>query len=646
VTDRLALLPAFLAVGFFVGLAPLLPRRWVWARILVALAALLTGVRYLVWRWEETVWPADLASAEGAWYLVVYAVEALSFSSAAIFYVTLTRISDRSAEASRHEDRLRQLPLGRLPSVDVLIPTYNEGLDVLERTIVGALGLDYPNFAVWVLDDGKRDWLRDYCAVRGIRYVRRPNNAHAKAGNLNHGLSVSSSELFAVFDADFVAHRDFLYRTIGFFEDPRVAIVQTPQHFFNRDPFQLNLGVAGSWVDDQRQWYADTMASRDAWECAFCCGSCSVARRDVVMAAGGYPTASVTEDILLTLVLLRRGYLTRYLNERLSLGLAPESLKGYVVQRRRWCRGHVQALFLKSGPLGPGLTLLQRLIFFPFDWLVILPGRLVLLLIPLVYMWTGAAPFLIVKAEELLIYQAPFLVALGCLPRWFTPTTALPFVSAAQGLFASFRIMPTVLASLVRPFGVPFKVTPKGSANAAAGDRAVLKIVGVLSALTVIGLAFNRLELARQGDGPMFVLIAGWALLNLVVLAMVALIANDHSRPRIEERFPVDEAAGLVVHGVHWPCSVIDLSTSGALLAKAPSVEAGTALSLRLPGVGAMTAKVVRVVDARVAVRFDEMAAEVRHRLIRYLFTHGRSNEVEAHKGWRVVGDLLRRALA
>ena len=85
--------------------------------------------------------------------------------------------------------------------------------------------------------------LPNSAAEKGVHYVRRPDRLHAKAGNLNHGLSVTRGELFAVFDADFAASRNFLYRTVGFFDDPRIGIVQTPQHFFNPDPIQLNLGL-------------------------------------------------------------------------------------------------------------------------------------------------------------------------------------------------------------------------------------------------------------------------------------------------------------------------------------------------------------------------------------------------------------------
>jgi cellulose synthase (UDP-forming) len=138
-------------------------------------------------------------------------------------------------EADRHEARLRAMPPETLPAVDVLIPTYNEPLDVIEKTIVGALSIDYPNFAVWVLDDGRRSWLKAFCVEKGVGYITAPDNKHAKAGNINHALTKTSAEYFAIFDADFVPQRNFLMRTLGFFQD---SILESSR---SRMPFTITI---------------------------------------------------------------------------------------------------------------------------------------------------------------------------------------------------------------------------------------------------------------------------------------------------------------------------------------------------------------------------------------------------------------------
>lgn len=203
------------------------------------------ALRYMVWRLTETVLPYPNDGANFYWVWFVFAVELLAFSEVVLFLILMSRSVDRSAEVDQLARRFFARPESALPSVDIFIPTYNEPLDVLERTIVGALALDYPKdkLAVYVLDDGRRDWLKTFCEGRGAVHVTRSDNAHAKAGNMNNGLRVSSGDFVAVFDADFVPYRHFLKRTLPFFQDETIGIVQTPQHFFNVDPVQSNLGL-------------------------------------------------------------------------------------------------------------------------------------------------------------------------------------------------------------------------------------------------------------------------------------------------------------------------------------------------------------------------------------------------------------------
>jgi cellulose synthase (UDP-forming) len=645
-TELVSLAPSVAVLGFFLAVVPALPRHKTWARTLVIGVGLAVCFRYLVWRLLATVCPADLISVEGAWILFLFGFELLAFANQLILFVILTRATDRTPEADRYEAELRRTPAEQLPSVDVFVCTYNEGLDVVERTIVAALAIDYPKFTVWVLDDGKRDWLRDFCAAKGARYLRRPDNRHAKAGNINHALSVTRGDLFAVLDADFAPLRSFLYRTVGFFRDRSVGIVQTPQHFFNPDPTQLNLGLTRLWPDDQRLFFDVILPARDAWDVAWCCGSCSVQRRSAILSVGGVPTDSITEDLLSTLVLLRRGYVTRYLNERLSMGLCPENLDGFFKQRERWCRGNLQTLFLKAGPLGPGLSLRQRLLFLSLDWVVHYTIRLLTILVPIVFLWTGVGPFVIPSLLELFSYQLPVLLALFGVMRWFAPNGFLPILSSAATLFGSFRIVPAGLATLIKPFGTPFKVTPKGSGiTFSFGDPAVLAGTCVLILLTVGGMIKNRIAPSGADHSAAVMFVAeAWALVNVVLLAVAALIALESPRPRKEERFPLDEPAEYRLGGAprRCPCRVVDLSVSGALLAEAGPAPVGTPLELTLPGVGALPARVVRGTAGGLGVCFEDLAGRCRDALIHYIYSSGRSNAVETVHAGAVLRGLLR----
>ena len=394
------MLPSFLIpLALVVAAALILPRSWMagakvkpWLLQLVICGIALVALRYLSWRVHDTLPMEGIASPEAVFAWSILAIEILVWIDTAILFLMVSRPRDNSKAADHGEARLRATGAKDLPSVDVFIATYNEDFDVLEKTIVGAQALDWPKdrLRICVLDDGKRDWLKKHCDARGIDYFTRDSNAHAKAGNINAAIARTDGEFFLVLDADFIPQENFLYRAMGLFEDPKVAIVQIPHSFYNPDPMQANLRLRKVLPDDQRLFFGTIMAGRDGWDAAFCCGSNSITRRSAMEEIGNkLPTGLITEDMLLTLALLRKGYVTRYLNERLAIGLAPESLSAMYVQRARWARGAVQILFLREGPFGPGLKLHERLMFIPLHWLAQPLVVLATLLTPAICLWTS-----------------------------------------------------------------------------------------------------------------------------------------------------------------------------------------------------------------------------------------------------------------
>jgi cellulose synthase (UDP-forming) len=633
-------------LGFFLAIVPALPKQRTWARSLVILLVLVLWARYLLWRATATA-PQELASGVGLYFLATLVVEILIFMSVVLFFVTISRFADRSLDADRYETRLRSLPPERLPTVDVFLPTYNEGPEIVGRGIVAAKALDYPRFQVWVLDDGRRDWLRDLCAAKGVGYIRRPDNQHAKAGNINHALTVTKGELFVVFDADFTPFRNFLYRTVGFFfADSRIAIVQTPQNFFNPDVFQINMDLSDVMQDNEREWYDEILASRDAWDCAFCCGTGAIFRRDAILKIGGMATESITEDMLTTLKLFRHGYITRYLKERLSLGMIPEDTKSLLIQRRRWARGHIQILYLMIKRFRAGLTLRQWLFFVPFHYLLDFPTRLLFVVLPLIFLWTGISHLYVPSTAELLAYQGPVMIAAICLGRWLIPNARVPLLSAATSSYLSARIYPTVVKSLIKPFGVPFRVTPKGKANLnESGDPAVVCWVSLLIVLTVSAIVVGCRSPEKFYSVPGLLFAAFWALSNLLVLILVLLSVLQRPRMRGEERFPVNRPGTLTVRGNMRSCSVIDLSLTGVLIDAAEDVELGESVSISLNGAGTFSGMVVRKMKDKAGIRFADIAETDRDQLIIYLYTSGFTNEVQNTKPFTVLWRLVKKSV-
>ena len=623
--------PLTFVFGAIYLLSPMLRLSRPWARMLVFGIVWLVIVRYLNWRLFTTVMPASGEWHEVGWVWFCFGVEMLALFDALILYLAFLRTSDRSGEADIHEARLRLLPHDQVPSVDIYIPTYNETLDVLEKTITGALCLDYPNFAIWVLDDGRRPWLKVFCEAQGVGYLTRPDNAHAKAGNINHALTRTNADFVAIFDADFIPQRNFLIRTMGFFVDPKVGIVQVPHAFYNYDPTQSSLALQKALPDDQRFFFEAVMPSRDGWDAAFCCGSNSVTRREALRSVGdALPTESITEDMLLSIALLRNGYITRYLCERLAFGLAPEGLKAFFVQRKRWARGAMQILYLAAGPLGRNLTLMQRLLFLPTHWLSQGLMLLLTLVAPLIFLWTGTLPLVNVTPEAVLYYLLPMIVAVAGGIWAFAPKHYFPFAAQVHGTFQSFKILPTVLMTIARPFGHVFKVTPKGaSAKAADYDRPIFWTALTMMMLTILGLVINsQSEWRIIGEAGLLPVVACWAVINIVVLFLVCMMSLQAPARRGEERFKLDEPIWIfAANGALSTGRIKDISLTGiAIVAdenRALATNAGELARVFIVEVGFVAATVVRQTGRFLAVHFDLPPCVERDLLVRKLFTAG-----------------------
>lgn len=644
------LAPTIFVVGAVYLLGSTLPIARGWARLSVFAAVWLVVGWYLHWRLFVTMLPADGAWYEVGWLWLCFSIELLAIFDQLILYITFLRTTDRSAEADRHEARIRALPADQLPSVDVYIATYNEPLEVLEKTITGALCLDYPNVSIWVLDDGRRPRLKAFCEAKGVGYLNRPDNAHAKAGNINHALTRTNAEFVAVFDADFVPQRNFLMRTIGFFRDPEIGIMQIPHAFYNPDPMQTNLALRKSLPDEQRFFFDVIMPSRDAWNAAFCCGSNSVTRRAALRAIGdALPTQSITEDMLLSITMLRKGYVTRYLCERLAFGLTPETVDAFFVQRERWARGAIQILFLAGGPLGRGLTFMQRLLFLPTHWLSLGLRSMMTIVAPIVFLWTGVSPVFDVGPADVLYYFVPMVLALAGGVWAYAPGRHFPLASQVQGTFLSFRILPVVLATLVKPFGHPFKVTPKGGTSQSSNySRGIFWTAGSLMGLTIFGIIINTIPEWRIIENAEVLPVAAfWSVINALVLFLVCMLSLQSPMRRGEIRLEIDEPIWIVgPSGTISAGRVKDISLSGTGLEadvdRALSARVGDPVRVFITEVGFVAGTVVRQLGQFLGVQFDLPASVERDLMIRKLFTTGRDTTHVSTSAWLATSAMLK----
>ncbi|WP_267222697.1 glycosyltransferase [Dyella silvae] len=600
-------------------------------------------LRYALWRTSNTL-PDATHGFASVWAYVFYAFEMISITYTLVAIVVMVRRRDNRPQADAGEARLRAAG-NRVPAVDVFIATYNEDWQILEKTIVAAKAIDYPHVHVWVLDDTRRDWLRDQCEKLGVNYARRPDNSHAKAGNLNNGLKLSSartnSPYILVLDADFAPQKNILYRVLGLFADPNVALVQTPQFYYNADPIQHNLGTTDSWVDEQRVFFDVFQPSRDAWDSAFCVGTSFVVSRKAITSAGGFPTDSVCEDIHTTYLLRRNGYITRWLNERLSVGLSAEGLIEYINQRGRWCLGTMQVALLRDGPLrGPGYTLMDRLHYFHgmLHWLG-KPFLLMMLIAPVLYWYFGIAAFY-TTPEQFLFYGLPALLASWFYGPWITERKTLPIFTEVTQLVAAYAVTMTIISACFRPFGRPFKVTAKGL------DRSKIvvhwKLAGFFIALMLClqAGAVNTVMHADMSAGTVFNL--GWTLIALVLNLAAILACVDLPRLRGEERFPFQGVARWRLGAHEETTAFIDISLSGAALRRSPAMPSpGERLSVLIPDVGWVPSRVARHSKRRLCLQF-ELNETLRHRLIERLFGHAPHNIATTARPLRAFLSLAR----
>ena len=459
----------------------------------------------------------------------------------------------------------------------------------------------------------------------------RPDNLHAKAGNVNAAIPRTSCEFFAIFDSDFIPQRNIFYRMVGFFEDPRIGIVQAPHNFFNHDPMQANLALRRTLPGDQRLFFDEIMPGRDGWDCAFCCGSNSITRRRAIEAVGNaLPTVSITEDMLLTMALLRKGYVTRYLNERLAIGLAPESLEALFVQRARWAQGALQILYPKEGPFGPGLGLVARLMFLPTFWLSQALTQVAGLSAPCIYLLTGLLPLVNVTPEAVIYYQLPFILGAISVLRFFTPEQFFPLPSVVLGVLQSFRFLPMLIGTLIRPHGHVFKVTPKGKdATGTSFDLFTVVLAGSLLAATAPGFILNSdLDTRIVEDVELMPVVALWCTFNAIVLMIVLVTAFSTPSKRAEERFTLDEPVLLRGAGGGLTGRIRDISLSGLAvrLDSAAALAPGDWLAIVIAEAGEIPARVVRVAGRDLSLVFHLPPSATRDRLIRKIFTGGYDN--------------------
>ena len=520
------------------------------------------------------------------------------------------------------------------PSVDVFIPTYNEPLEVVKQTVFSAMQMDWPEdrLHVYVLDDGRREEFRDFCEELGVGYLTRDNNAHAKAGNINAALAVTGSDYVTIFDCDHIPTRSFLQICMGWFiRDPKLAMLQTPHHFFSPDPFEKNLDTFHAMPNEGELFYGIVQDGNDLWNAAFFCGSCAVIKRAPLLEIGGVAVETVTEDAHTALKLSRHGYNTAYLALPQAAGLATESLSAHVGQRIRWARGMAQICRVDNPLFGPGLKLGQRLCYFNamLHFFYGLP-RLVFLTAPLAYLFFSAHVFQ-ATAAMITAYALPHLMHASITNSRIQGRFRYSFWNEVYESVLAWYIMRPVLVAFVNPKLGKFNVTAKGGViEQSYFDWSIARPYLILLLLNLLGFVVGIWRMVAVGPSSevftTLVINMVWTAYNIILTSASLAVASEtrqvRSTPRVTAALP---AALRFADGKTLVCETDDFSQSGVGL-RVPNelqLETGSEVHVSLfrsDEEGTFPAQVTFSGGGRLGLRFEGLSLRQQADIARLTF--------------------------
>ncbi len=556
-----------------------------WRVLFLCLGAYLTA-RYFFWRTFSTLGYHDIASYIGTWLLYLAEGFGIILFMLGIF-VNIRPV--KRAFAPLPDDPQQY------PSVDVLVPSYNETPEMLEVTLSAAVQIRYPKqkLRVYLLDDGgtvakrndpsaevaaeallRHQTLRDLCERIGAHYLTRESNEHAKAGNINAALKLVHGDLILMLDADHVPTLDILEKTVGLFvRDEKLFLVQTPHFFISPDPIEKNLQVFDRMPSENEMFYSVIQHGLDFWNAAFFCGSAGILRRRHLDEIGGMSGASITEDAETSLQLHRHGYNSAYINHPMISGLQPATYTDFVVQRLRWTQGMVQIFMLNNPLTTSGLKFWQRLGYLSssFFWFFGY-ARVIFLVAPAAYLLLSLRVY-DANLREVLVYAVPHLIGGLLVNDYLFGRVRWAFISELYEIMLSLFSLPIIIRVLMNPHEPKFIVTPKGEQIDQDFISKLATPFYVIYAVTLVACAmgvYRFFEFPFERD-TIYVTMA-WELLNLVVLNAALGALYEQKQRRVTPRMPADIDAQLLFEGHPLlQCNINDLSGNGALLAVSQS---------------------------------------------------------------------------
>ena len=509
---------------------------------------------------------------------------------------------------------LEDFDSGKIPYVDILICTYNEPLNLLEKTITACTNLKYPDgkFKIHVCDDGRRSELKDLCKFYNVNYITRDDNEGAKAGNINNALKYLKGDLFAVLDADMIPKKEFLLKTVGYFSNENMAFVQTPQAYYNQDMYQYNLSK--NIPNEQDFFMRDVQEARAARNAVLHVGTNALFRRNFVDEIGGYPTCSITEDMAVGMLLQAKGYDSVLVNEPLVLGLSATTFTELVKQRDRWCRGNIQVLRHFNPLFTKGLTFGQKIAYFDGGvyWFSNLQ-KLIYIVCPIIFLITSK-PIIEAPINSLLNVFIPF--ALGQILIFNTLSSGdrklrwSHFYETAMAPHISLSILKELLCLKTK-----FNVTSKEIRNDRIQFQLAVAIphIFIITISVIAWIVSALLILNNKMHIEAYLINMSWSIYNFIGSAISIRAACQKPIYRSSERIVVNENINVECNykNKKFNAKVLDISGQGIGLKinNKSDFKVGDEIILKLQNT-LFTCCISRMPNGLLGLRFKNMSAE------------------------------------
>ena len=547
-------------------------------RVVTLVFAGIIALRYGFWRTTETL-PDISEPLNFIPGFLLYVAEMYCLAMLAIsFFMVIAPVKRKTPDMGEADD---------LPTVDVFIPSYNEDAELLAMTLAAAKSMAYPKdkLNIFLLDDGgteakrthkdprisvaalrRHEQLKALCAAMGVTYHARKKNDHAKAGNLNEGLKISTGELVVVFDADHAPVRDFLRETVGFFaKDEKLFLVQTPHYFLNPDPLEKNLKTFARMPSENEMFYSILQRGLDKWNASFFCGSAAVLRRAALETTDGFSGQSITEDCETALSLHCQGWHSVYVDKPLIAGLQPETFVSFIGQRARWCQGMLQILILKRPFLAKGLTIPQRICYAGINMFWLFPiSRLAFMFSPLLYIFFSLE---IYRANilEFASYAVTYLISSFAMQSYLYGRVRWPWISELYEYVQAVFLFGSIISVVRNPRKPTFNVTAKGQTL----DKSMLSPLAApyfaIFFLLLAAAVYSGYRLLTEPvAGELLMIVAAWNLINLGLAGAALGAIAERRELRRNQRLPVKRHA-LIHVGEELHTVIIQDASSGGI---------------------------------------------------------------------------------